>query len=149
MIANELQYRITREEATRFEQALVDLEANEAARPPDLRQLMREAIESQLADLRQELAEYDALRTGQVRVLELDSLDQLPDALVRARIAAGLTQEALADRLGLKEQEVQRYEATRYSGASLERVQAVADALGVKIHERVVLPSPGPAHQGR
>jgi len=31
--------------------------------------------------------------------------------------------------------------ATRYAGVSLERVQAVAEALGVKIHERVNLPS--------
>jgi hypothetical protein len=32
-------------------------------------------------------------------------------------------------------------EATRYAGVSLERIQAVAEALGVKIHERVILPS--------
>ena len=101
---------------------------------------MREAMESQLADLRGELAEYDALRTGQVRILELDSLAQLPDALIRARIAAGLSQRELAARLGLREQQIQRYEARRYAGASLTRVQAVADALGMQIHERVILP---------
>jgi hypothetical protein len=31
--------------------------------------------------------------------------------------------------------------ATRYAGVSLERVQTVAEALGVKIHERAILPS--------
>jgi hypothetical protein len=31
--------------------------------------------------------------------------------------------------------------ATRHAGVSLERIQAVAEALGVKIHERVILPS--------
>jgi hypothetical protein len=40
----------------------------------------------------------------------------------------------------LKEQQIQRYEATRYAGVSLERLQAVADALGVVIREQVVLP---------
>ena len=87
------------------------------------------------------MAEYDALRGGQVGVLEADSLRGIPDALIRARIAAGLTQKALAVRLGLKEQQVQRYEATRYASANLSRIQAVADALGVRIHERIVLPA--------
>jgi len=65
----------------------------------------------------------------------------LPEALVRARKAAGLTQKELGRRLGLKEQQIQRYESTRYAGANLTRVQAVVDALGVRIHERVILPT--------
>ena len=73
-------------------------------------------------------------------VLGLDSLAALPEALIRARIAAGLTQKELATRLGLKEQQVQRYEATRYAAASLTRIQAVAEALGVRIEERITLP---------
>ena len=55
--------------------------------------------------------------------------------------AAGLNQRDLATRLGLKEQQIQRYEATHYAGVSLERIQAVAEALGVQIHERVILPT--------
>jgi hypothetical protein len=43
----------------------------------------------------------------------------------------------------MREQQVQRYEATRYAGVGLERLQAVADALGVRIYERVVLPAAG------
>jgi ribosome-binding protein aMBF1 (putative translation factor) len=141
MIANDLQYRVTRTAAREFEEALARLDETEGHRSPEMRALMREAMESQLADLRQQLADYDALRTGQIQVLELDSLAQLPEALIRARIAAGLTQKELAKRLGLREQQVQRYEATRYSGAGLTRLQHVADALGVRIRERVVLPT--------
>ena len=141
MITNERQYRITKAEAERFEQALARDEEPDAQLHPRLRQAMREGLESQLQELREQLAEYERLRSGRVTVLELDSLDQLPEALIRGRIASGLTQKELAARLGLKEQQVQRYEATRYSSASLKRVQDVADALGVKIHERVLLPS--------
>jgi transcriptional regulator with XRE-family HTH domain len=142
MIANDLQYRVTRTAAREFEQALAQLDETEAHRSPEMRALMRAAIESQLEDLRQQLAEYEALRAGRVRVLELDSLEQLPAALIQARIAAGLTQKELAARLNLRESQVQRYEATRYAGTSLARVQSIADALGVKILERVVLPTP-------
>ena len=141
MITNERQYRITKAEAERFEQALAHGDQQGAHLHPRLRQAMREGLESQLQDLREQLAEYEALRNGHVAVLELDSLDQLPDALIRARIAVGLTQKDLAGRLRLKEQQIQRYEATHYAGVSLKRIQEVATALGVKIQERVILPS--------
>ena len=87
--------------------------------------------------------EYDALRNGHVQMLELSSLDELPDGLIRARIAAGITQKQLATQLGLKEQQIQRYESTHYAGVSFERIQAVADALGVTIREQVLLPVAG------
>jgi DNA-binding XRE family transcriptional regulator len=141
MIANERQYRITRTAVREFEDTLARLETGEAHRPPELRRVMREAIESQLEELREQVTEYEALRSGRVQVFELNSLEELPEALIRARIAAGLTQKELAARLRLKEQQIQRYEATRYAGVSLDRIQAVADALGMKIQERLTLPS--------
>jgi len=141
MIANERQYRMTKTAVREFEDALAQLETVEARRPPELRQVMREAIESQLEELREQIAEYEALQSGRVQVLELNSLDELPEALIRARIAAGLTQKELATRLRLKEQQIQRYEATRYAGVSLDRIQSVAEALGIKIRERITLPS--------
>jgi ribosome-binding protein aMBF1 (putative translation factor) len=141
VIANEVQRRVTRTAVREFEEALARLDTDAGDSPEWVRKGTREGMESQLADLREELAEYEALRTGQIRELELRSLTELPEALIRARIASGLSQKELARRLGVKEQQVQRDEATRYARASLERVQAVADALGVEIHERVVLPA--------
>jgi DNA-binding XRE family transcriptional regulator len=141
MIANERQYRITQAAVREFEQALAGLEAAETQRPPEVRRLLRDAMVRQLEELREQVTAYEALRGGQVQVLELESLEALPEALIRARIAASLTQKELAARLGLKEQQIQRYEATRYAGVSLERIQAVADALGARIQERVTLPS--------
>ena len=143
MITNQRQYRITRRWIKNFEAALALAEEPQtyAALDPLLQKAMRESVASQLDDLREQAAHYDALQSGQVKVLELNSLVEIPGALIRARTAAGLTQKELARRLGLKEQQIQRYEATRYAGVSLERLQAVADALGVTIHERVTLPS--------
>ena len=140
MIANERQYRISSTAVREFEEALANLDAVEAHRPPEMRQLMREAIESQIEELRDDLAAYEALRDGSVTVMELASLVELPEALIRARIAVGLTQKGLAERLGLKEQQIQRYESTQYAGVSLQRVQEVADALGLTIQERITLP---------
>lgn len=142
MIANERQYRISKAEADRFERALGQLEVVAARRSAELRDVMREAIASQLEELREQLADYEALKSGRVAVLEVEGLQNLPEALIRARIAARLTQRELADRMGLREQQVQRYEATRYSGVSLERIHKVAEALGVEIRERLTIPFP-------
>ena len=41
-------------------------------------------------------------------------------------------QIVLAERLGLKEQQIQRYEATEYASANLARVIEVSETLGLK-----------------
>lgn len=75
-------------------------------------------------------------------MLSLDSFDGLAEGLIKARIASGLSQRELADRLGLKEQQIQRYEADRYGSASLQRVQEIAQAIGVRIQNQIMLPIP-------
>jgi uncharacterized protein len=51
--------------------------------------------------------------------------------LVAARVARGMSQRALGELLGVKQQQIARWEASGYRSASLERVAAVAEALGV------------------
>jgi transcriptional regulator with XRE-family HTH domain len=141
MIQNERQYKITKARADEFERKLKALPATPPSDiHPLIAQAQRDAIKSQLDELREEIEAYDQLRQGRSKVLELTSLDALPAALIQARIAAGLTQRELAERLGLKEQQLQRYEATQYSGASLSRVREVVAALGVSVREDVFLP---------
>jgi len=144
MIKNEREYRITRRQAGRFTDALRDLReaTKRGGKDPLWLQLHEDALRSQLSDLENDLREYEALRAGTVRTLEVNSLDDLPEVLIKARIAAGLSQEDLAARLGIKEQQVQRYEGTGYSGASLQRIQEVIKALGVTMNKNITLPSP-------
>ena len=147
MITNERQYKITRSEADRFRRAIGELAANPAVREdihPRLVQAEREAMESQLADLQAELAEYDRLKSSDLSVISIGSFDELADGLIKARIASGLSQKALAERLGLKEQQIQRYEAERYASASYQRLREIAGALGVRITNDILLPvAPG------
>ncbi len=144
MIRNARQYRITQAQAAKLAQALAQVTTGASASTlhPRLLQAEREALASQLADLREQLAEYEALRTRKRPVLRLKSFDELPRVLIQARIAAGLSQKELAHKLGLKEQQVQRYEATDYASASLARVSAVMRALGLTVHEEMVLSHP-------
>ncbi|WP_245473533.1 XRE family transcriptional regulator [Bradyrhizobium zhanjiangense] len=143
MITNERQYKITRNEADRFRKAISELSANQPARTdvhPRLLEAEREAMESQLADLQAELAEYEQLKSADLSIITMNSFDELADGLIKARIVTGLSQKALAERLGLKEQQIQRYEAERYSSASYQRLREIAGALGVRIKNDILLP---------
>ncbi len=142
MIANEFQYNLTKSQAAQFAQALARWQPpadDENAASRLLRQAERDALQSQRDSLLSEIAEYEALRSGRRRTFQTDSFEQLPETLIRARIASGLTQKQLAQRLGWKERQIQKYEATGYASASLQRVSAVIRALGLQVREEVVL----------
>lgn len=143
MITNERQYRITRKKADQFREAIKNFASNQNNRldiHPRLIQAEREAMESQLSDLVAELTEYERLKSEGPSVLSVNSFDELGDSLIRARIARGLSQKALARRMGLKEQQVQRYEATRYASASYDRLREVANALELRIRNDIFFP---------
>jgi len=139
MITNERQYRITKAALKKFEASIV---AHDAGQPspdvhPRIYQAMGDALRSEAEVLQGQLREYDRLRAGRVKQRTLRSLNELPKAIIEARIAARITQKGLADRLGVAEQQVQRWEASKYAGVSIERLQEVVDALGAKVTERV------------
>jgi transcriptional regulator with XRE-family HTH domain len=143
MITNERQYKITRTEADNFRQALAQMAQTAGVREgmhPRLIQAEREAAESQLKDLQAELTEYELLKSANAAVISIDSFDELAEGLIKARIASGLSQRALAERLGLKEQQIQRYEAERYGSASYQRLREIASGLGVRIRNEILLP---------
>ncbi len=143
MITNERQYRITKAQLKRFED---DIATHDARTPgadvdPRIPQAMRDALASEADELRAQLEHYEQLRDGTITGRDFDSLRELPTALIEARIAANLTQRALADRLGVAEQQVQRWEATAYGGVGLDRLQDIADALGSRVRENVTYSS--------
>jgi ribosome-binding protein aMBF1 (putative translation factor) len=134
MIKNDRQYRITKAQAGRFTKAIQESKASpKGTVHPLLRKAQINAIESQLGDLLSEIEEYETLRSGRRKVATLDSLEKLSTTLIQARIVAGLSQADLASKLGLKAQQIQRYEATDYQSASLERVNEIMRTLGVKL----------------
>ena len=145
MIQNERQYRVTRGWIKKFREDLAELRAGPT--PPGacggihplLRQAQVDAQESQLQTFEEEVAEYDALRSGRQKVFVADSLSELPRALIKARIAAGLTQKQLGERVGVAEQQVQRYEAMEYQQASFGRLLEIADALRITFRAEMCL----------
>lgn len=139
MITNERQYAITQSELQRFENAAGE-QQEQAPTPgvdPRIGEAMVDSLKGQAETLRDEIKRYEDLRDGRIGQRELGSLRDFPTALIEARIVAGLTQKQLGERLEVKEQQIQRWEANRYSGVGVERLQEVADALGMEVKETV------------
>ncbi len=134
MITNERQYRITRKKAADFARAIKEFDVASSERADVHPRLLRaelDGLRSQLADLREELEEYEDLKSAEPSMISVDSIEELADGLIKARISSGLSQRALAQRLEVKEQQIQRYEATRYGSASYQRLCEVSRALGI------------------
>jgi ribosome-binding protein aMBF1 (putative translation factor) len=132
MIKNERQYRIAKAQVAKFEEALSAFSAesrHDRTTHPRLIKAQRDALQSQLESLRRELIEYEDLESGNMPPPNLEYISVIPRDLIRARIAAGLSQRELAERLGMPEQQIQRYEAKEYESVSLARIAEVAKVL--------------------
>jgi HTH-type transcriptional regulator/antitoxin HigA len=134
MIFSDRQYAVSKEQAAKLGDALSKVRAN-TDKHERLRAIETRALESQIADIMRELADYDLLKSGAVEFAESYSLSDLPRILIQARIAQGLSQTDLAERLNMKPQQIQRYEATEYMSASLSRLIELAQVLKVRVSQ--------------
>jgi len=137
MIQNERQYKITRSKLKELsiDRATLDL-------PTDLhpRQILarKNSLGILIGELEQEIAEYDRLKSGQITQFPIESLQDLPRVMIEARIAAGLTQKELAEKIGVQEQQIQRYEANNYRAVGFDRLQEIMSALDITIGKTVM-----------
>ena len=131
MIYSKKQCRVSSTELAKLKTALSAAVGREAGQLW-LKQAEINALKSQIAEIEVELSEYKLLKSGQISFSKTYALEELPHVLVQARIAAGMSQTNLAEKLDMKPQQIQRYEATDYMSASLGRLIEVSRALGVK-----------------
>ena len=132
MITNERQYKITRKKLTKLQEAQALSDQHSESLPEVLKTAMRAGIEAQIQDLKSELEEYRDLKSA--KNLEIHGIEELPRALIKVRIMRGYTQKYLAQQIGLKEQQIQRYESQEYAGVKLERLVHIAKVLGLALN---------------
>ncbi|MCY4199308.1 MAG: helix-turn-helix domain-containing protein [Gammaproteobacteria bacterium] len=132
MILSEKQLGITRREKEKLEQALASLRASNDA-GNSVRQAEIDALEAQIEEMETLMSEYVQLKRGGIVAGKFRSFDDFSTALVQARIVSGMSQTDLGAALGVKPQQIQRYESTRYMGASLARLMEVARILKLKV----------------
>ncbi len=81
--------------------------------------------------LEEEVESYERLKRGDLG--ELKNLHGLGRTLIALRIALGLTQRELAERIGVHESQVSRDERNEYHGITVDRASRLLDTLGVDL----------------
>ena len=84
---------------------------------PIIAKAEEDGLQSMIDEL--EIQEYESTKQGDVDITSLTSVQMVPTTLIKARIAKGLSQRQLAQLVGLKEQQIQRYESNDYSNVDL------------------------------
>jgi hypothetical protein len=82
---------------------------------------------SMQAQMEGELDWYERSRRGEIH--SLPDLRAIGLSLLALRLAKGLTQRQLAERLGVNEAQISKDESNEYHGISVERAQRIIDAL--------------------
>lgn len=104
--------------------------------PPEIKRALDPMV-SFHQQLEEELRGYERLRRGEFD--EMSNLRGLGQLLVSLRIARGLTQRQLAEKLDVHETQVSRDERNEYRGVTVERAARILEALGVDVRTRVEL----------
>jgi DNA-directed RNA polymerase specialized sigma subunit len=140
MIRNENEYREAvarlaeekkRIDAQKAELRKMGLSADEVKRALD-------PIRSFHLQLEEEVQGYERLRRGEFE--DIRNLRGLGQLLISLRIASGLSQRQLAERLGVHESQVSRDERNEYHGVTLDRAARILDALDVELRSTVEVP---------
>jgi ribosome-binding protein aMBF1 (putative translation factor) len=137
MIRNEAEYKEAVErvadEAARLKQERAKLQGLRFSKEEIKRalHLMRSFHEQ----LKEEMESYERLKRGEFD--ELRNFEGLGRLLTALRIAKGVSQRDLAERLGIHESQVSHDERNEYHGVTVERANRVLEALGVEVRSMV------------
>jgi len=142
MIRTDAEYRQSLELLRKYQEHVAKERERLQARGEGGDRLRRglEPLQSFAIEIQDEIAEYERLKAG-----HLDArvpLRGLPWLLTALRIQRGITQAALAARLGVHVTQVSRDERGNYQGITLDRAIRVLEALDADpyIHLRAVPP---------
>ncbi len=144
MIRNEAEYQEAVRRLAEEKERLTEHEARLKSMGLGADELKRalDPLRSFHLQLEEEVQSYERLKRGELG--ELSNLHGLGQALVALRIALGLTQRELAERLGVHESQVSRDERNEYHGITVERATRILDALDVRLRSSFeeLLPAP-------
>lgn len=138
MIRNETEYRETLRRLAEQDEHIklqteqlrqMELSKDEIKRVLDPVRCFRE-------QLKEEVAIYEGLKRGEFS--DVQNFSGLGPLLIALRIASGITQRELAERLEVNESQVSRDERNEYRGITVERASRILEVLGAKLKTTVV-----------
>jgi HTH-type transcriptional regulator/antitoxin HigA len=128
MIKNEKQYKVVKAKLERWLKSQGQLRQKEAQNNW-LAEEQAFGVKQEIVQLQAQIEEYEDIISGRTKLPDPSLILEIPHLLISWRIARRWTQRQLADRLGMHENQIQKYEAEDYGCASLETISRIAAAL--------------------
>jgi HTH-type transcriptional regulator / antitoxin HipB len=143
MIKNQKQASFTKSQLAELQKAKRELEAEKEKYDTIEYKLAENALNGMIEDLEDQISLYNHLVNGNFHCLKPEKIEDIPNILIAARLSQKMSQKELAEILGIQEQQVQRYEATDFEGASWARIVEFSRALDLKLYfEKVIIFNP-------
>jgi DNA-binding Xre family transcriptional regulator len=132
MIKNEKQYKITKKKLNGIIQKIEALQL-EADQSGNKKELILISLTDVRTDMEAEVAEYEFLKSNKTNILKARSISELPSLITEYKIASGLTQKEFSKKIGMKEQQLQRYEAEAFKSISFKNLLKLLQAIGLDL----------------
>jgi hypothetical protein len=132
MIKNEKQYKITKKKLLDLNDAILHKQNGTDPLPAKDRLLLI-SMQDMKEQLENEIDAYDLLKALNSPILKERSIEELPELLIEFKIRLGLTQKEFSQKAGMKEQQLQRYEAESFNSISFKNLLKILNAVGLEV----------------
>ena len=111
MIKDQLEYEVSQEWVEKFKKSIAAMERDEEEKRNNFLKwdAGRSALQCHIDRLEEEISEYERLMNcDQIKPIEIivENFTKLPDALIKARIAAKMSEKELAEMLEIDEERI-------------------------------------------
>ena len=131
MIQNEKQYKITKKRISEVDDAIKKVYASgkiDLKRQAYLNGLLH--IQNQM---KIEIQDFEKLQKNGISLKRKIAIADFPDILIQYKISKKLSQKDFSAILGIKEQQLQRYEAEQYASVSFKRLLSFVEKTKLNI----------------
>ena len=133
MIKNEKQYKITRNKLAEVQEEIVRIKAGYDEGLPAKEKLILVSLEMMKSQMESEITEYDFLKKKSTGYLKARRISDLPSVIIEYKIHSGMTQKEFSRKIGMKEQQLQRYEAEDFRSISFKNLLKILQVIGLEI----------------
>lgn len=120
MIQNEKQYKITKKRIAEVDNAIKKV--HDSGKIDLKRQAYLNGLIQIQNQMKNEILDFEKLQKKGISLKRKIAIANFPDILIQYKISKKLSQKAFSAILGIKEQQLQRYEAEHYASVSFRRL---------------------------
>lgn len=131
MIQNEKQYKITKKRIVETEDAI--LKVHSSGKRDLKRQAYLNSLTSLQNQMKTEIRDFEKLQKNGISLKRKIAIANFPDILIQYKISKKLSQKDFSAILGIKEQQLQRYEAEQYASVSFKRLLSFVEKTKLNI----------------